>query len=248
LTTNIQPQGILVIANYGVILYANLGMDGFMPLLLSALWVTAAFPGNVFCSLFIDRLGRRTFMLVGIAGTIFCNIFEAALQAQYGSGGSKAGQRAAIFFIFLFIAFWSSCLDASQFLYVSEIWPLHIRAEGIAIGMSGLYLADVAVLIAGPIALDTIKWKFFLVFIIPSTLLWLCVFFFFPETKQRSLEDISASFGETVAVHFYGASNAEEHEYEKAITVGDIVHYDGRKATDSSDEKMGTHAEHTEIV
>lgn len=53
--------------------------------------------------------------------------------------------------------------------------------------------------------------------IIPTAVHWLNVFFLFPETKQRSLEDINAAFGEEVAVHYYGASVEEEKMYERAI-------------------------------
>lgn len=213
-----------------------------MPLLLSALWVTATFPGNVFTSLMIDRLGRRTFMLIGLAGVTVANIFEAALQAEYLGGSNKAGQRAAVFFIFLFALLWSSFLDASQFLYISEIFPMHIRAEGMALGMSGLYLADIVVLVAGPIALDQIKWKFFLVFIIPTCALWLCVYFFFPETKQRSLEDINAAFGENVAVHYFGATNEEQEEYLNAIAAGKVVRPNEEVESDKN-EDLVSHSE-----
>jgi len=37
-----------------------------------------------------------------------------------------------------------------------------------------------------------------------------------PETKGRSLEDINAQFGEQVAVHWYGATEAEKAELEQA--------------------------------
>ena len=129
------------IANYGVILYIALGMGGYMPLLLSALWVTSTFPGNILCAFFIEKVGRRPFLLTGLCGILFCLICETALQATYLSTNNKAGQNAAIFvsplaatssklailmvylqqFIFLFITpFWSTFMDASQFLYVSE--------------------------------------------------------------------------------------------------------------------------------
>ena len=56
---------------------------------------------------------------------------ETALQATYLGTGNKAGQNAAIFFIFLFITpFWSTFMDATQFLYVAEIFPTHIRSQG----------------------------------------------------------------------------------------------------------------------
>lgn len=82
--------------------------------------------------------------------------------------------------------------------------------------MSGIYLADIILLVAGPIALDKIGWKFFFVCIIPTFFNILFVYFFCPETKNRSLEDINALFGERVAIRFYGATAEEEAELEKA--------------------------------
>jgi MFS family permease len=212
-------------------------MTGYMPLLLSALWVTASFPGNVFTGLFVDKFGRRAFLLVGHAGILVTNIFETALQAQFLGTDNLAGQRAAIFFIFLFIAFWSSCLDASQFLYLSEIFPTHIRAQGMAVGMAGMYLASIILLVAGPTALDQIGWKFFLVLICPQFVFFLILYFFAPETKQRSLEDINAAFGETVAVHWFHATEAEEEEFERALQ-GDVVH-ETRGMRQAAQDKAG---------
>lgn len=224
-----QFTGVLIIANYGVLLYQSLGMKTFMPLLLSALWVTASFPGNVFTALFIDRIGRRTFMLIGISGILVSLILEAAMQAQFLGTTNTAGQKAAIFFIFLFIFFWSSFIDASQYLYLAEIFPTHIRSSGMAVGMVGLYVASIILLVAGPIALDVIKWKFFLVLIIPTALHLVNIYFFFPETKQRSLEDINAAFGEQVAVHYWHATQEEEEIYAKAMADEEARERGGKK-------------------
>ena len=49
-----------------------------------------------------------------------------------------------------------------------------------------------------------------------------------PETKGRSLEDINAQFGETVAIHYYGASEEEKKELEKAAAQDEIQHGDVR--------------------
>ena len=54
-----QFTGVIIIANYAVILFEDLGIGGYMPLLLLAIWITASFPGNVFTALFVDKLGRR---------------------------------------------------------------------------------------------------------------------------------------------------------------------------------------------
>lgn len=94
-------------------------MTGFVPLLLTSLWVTSTFPGNIFCAFFVEKFGRRKFLLIGLTGILVSLICETALQATYLGTGNRAGQNAAIFFIFLFITpFWSTFIDASQFLYV----------------------------------------------------------------------------------------------------------------------------------
>lgn len=76
---------------------------------------------------------------------------------------------------------------------------------------------EIIILVAGPIALNDIGWKFLLVLIIPTAIYWFLIYFLFPETRQQSLEDINEAFGEKVAVHYHGATEAEEQEYHKAI-------------------------------
>ena len=102
-TFHADSRSVLIIANYGVILYVSLGMGGFMPLLLSALWVTSTFPGNILCAFFVEKVGRRPFLLTGLIGILICLICETALQATYLGTDNRAGQNAAIFFIFLFM-------------------------------------------------------------------------------------------------------------------------------------------------
>jgi hypothetical protein len=88
------------------------------------------------------------------------------------------------------------------------------------------------VLVAGPIALNNITWKFYFVLIIPPTIEFICILLFFPETKvrhqklpacpstnysqQRSLEDIAEIFGDKVAVHYYQSTAEEQAQYAEA--------------------------------
>ncbi|TKA64505.1 hypothetical protein B0A49_11639 [Cryomyces minteri] len=176
--------GVLIIANYAVIIFGQLGISGYLPLLLLAIWTTVSFPGNVITALYIDRLGRRVFMLVGASGILVSLIMECVLQALYAGGTNKAGQRAAIFFIYLFIVFWSSCFDATQFLYLSEIFPTEVRGQGTALGMFNWFAAQIVILCAGPVALNNITWKFFLVLICPTALYIPVIYFFFPGDEQ----------------------------------------------------------------
>ena len=98
---NNQFTGVLIIANYGVILYIQLGMKSFWPLLLTSLWVLSTFPGNIFCAFFVERFGRRRFMLIGLSGILVSLICETAIQATYLGTNNQTALNFGVFFIFL---------------------------------------------------------------------------------------------------------------------------------------------------
>lgn len=49
-----QFLGVFVLANYGVLIYANLGLTGFTPLLLNACWTTLTIFGNTWTALYVS--------------------------------------------------------------------------------------------------------------------------------------------------------------------------------------------------
>ena len=127
----------------------------------------------------------------------------------------------------------------------AEIFPTHIRSQGTAFSMMGLYLADIIILVAGPIAFDKISWKFFFVLIVPTFFHIIFVFFMCPETKGRSLEDINAQFGEKVAIHYYGATEEEKHELEQAVVEDEMADqtHDHSHIADKVSTMVETHVE-----
>lgn len=61
-----SSTGVLVINNYQIILYNGLGVTGYMPLLLYALYATWAAVMNLVGSLVVDRTGRVRMLSLGI--------------------------------------------------------------------------------------------------------------------------------------------------------------------------------------
>ncbi|KAF2104643.1 MFS transporter [Rhizodiscina lignyota] len=207
-----QFLGIFVMTNYGVLIYASLGLSGSIPLLLNACWTTFTIIGNTWTAFFIDRFGRRTFMLIGSVGVISSVICLCALTASFLGTNNTAGLRAAVFFVFFYIFWWCFFIDATQYVYLAEIFPNHLRSQGVAFGLSGFYLASEVTLVGAPVALNAIGWKFYLVLICPSAVYIVLIYFLFPETKGRTLEEIGALFGDTHIAHqWYGISEEERH-------------------------------------
>jgi sugar porter (SP) family MFS transporter len=197
-----QFLGLTTVGIYGVLVYESLGMTGPMPLILQAIWVSISIPGNFINAILVDHVGRRALLLCGTCGILVCVVLNAILQGLYVEPQYGPGLKASVFVTFLMICFWSTCIDSTQFVYISEIFPSYIRAPGQAIGTLGLTLSNVILLVAAPIALAAIHWKFYLVNICWTVLFIATIYLCYPESTGKSIEDLSTLFGDTVVVSF----------------------------------------------
>lgn len=85
----------------------------------------------------------------------------------------------------LMVPSYASCLDASTYVYASEIWPTHLRGRGMAISTSGLFVSSLILLCAASDAFAAIGWKYYLVFLF-MTILGAVVFAIFcPEVNPN---------------------------------------------------------------
>ncbi|KAL2814141.1 general substrate transporter [Aspergillus granulosus] len=213
-----QFLGSFVLANYGVLIYASLGLTGSIPLLLNACWTSFTLIGNTWTALYVDRFGRRRFLLIGATGCTISIIFLCALTAEYLDTTNTPALRVAVFFIFFYIFFWSFFVDATQFAYISEIFPNHLRSQGVALGLGCFYLSSEVTLVAAPVALDEIGWRFYLVLIVPSSIYIAVIWFVFPETKGMTLEEMGRIFGDHVDIAAAGFERSSSEEEEKRGT------------------------------
>jgi hypothetical protein len=55
-------------------------------------------------------------------------VFEAVLQRYYLGSRYAAGTNAAVAFFFLFIFVYGCTVDCAAYIYISEIWPTHLRS------------------------------------------------------------------------------------------------------------------------
>ena len=119
----------------------------------------------------------------------------------------------AIFFLFGHIFFCATCNDATTYIYASEIFPTHLRAKGLSVSLAGLFLASLAFTQGASNAFAAIGWKYYLIFLILSAIMVGIIYFFFPETKGLSLEEMSRVFGDPVAID-EGSSGGSAEEIE----------------------------------
>jgi MFS family permease len=111
----------------------------------------------------MDHVGRKPLMLLGVGGCCACLIVEAAIVATYAD---KAALGAGVAMFYLFLAVYSMGVDVAGVVFYSELFPNHIRAEGVCLSMATVALTDLVYLQAITTAFANIGWRFYLVFII----------------------------------------------------------------------------------
>ncbi|EJU04808.1 general substrate transporter [Dacryopinax primogenitus] len=196
-----QTTGAMVVYNYIVLLYEDLGYTGATVLMLGAGYVTVAAAANFLASFIMDYLGRCSILsseVIGLSGCMLSLACESAMTAQYAGTSNKAGNAWGVVFIFIFIFFYAGGIDATSYVYCSEIFPTHIRSQGMAFSMLGTFLSTVAYLDAAPTALARIGWWYYVFFICMTAVNIGVMWWVFPETKGLSLEEINGTFGDEV--------------------------------------------------
>ncbi|KAL2406535.1 MFS-type transporter criB [Exophiala dermatitidis] len=202
-TAIIQCSGVLVINNYGPSLYKQLNFSPVKQLLYPAAWLTFAAGLNAVAMLLVDRFPRNKYMAFGVLGCMAALIVEAALVANFVPSDNHSALQAAVAMFFAFQIFYSLCLDGTQFSYLGEVFPTHLRAKGVCLGVSMISFMNIIWLQSAPTAFENIGWKFYLAFIIPGTIGAIAMWIWFPDTNGLPLEEVAAIFGDADEVAIY---------------------------------------------
>lgn len=240
-----------------------MGLYGSIPLLLYSVYTTWASSLNLFSSLIVDRFGRIRLLLIGFCGCICMLICFTAMVATFSGSTNRVGNGFGVLFLFLFVTFYASCIDAVSYIYCSEIFPTNTRAQGFAASIFGLFAMtlseypfeiyqqahrsltqDLVYTEPASTAFANIGWKYYLVFIIVPAV-GLPLIWRFPETKGLTLEEIAALFGDKVALDLSHLTVEEKMKLDAEIRA-----QDGKMAIDmqDSDELKNTRVECTESL
>jgi MFS transporter, SP family, arabinose:H+ symporter len=137
----------------------------------------------------IDRLGRKTLLLIGSVGTAACLAAVASifLWSRY--------QNLLVWFLIGFIAFFAFSQGAVIWVYLSEVFPNRVRASGQSLGSFSHWFMNA--LISGLFPLLAVKSGGypFVFFSAMMVLQFFVVLFFYPETKGVSLEEMQRKLG-----------------------------------------------------
>ncbi|KAF9885288.1 hypothetical protein FE257_013089 [Aspergillus nanangensis] len=191
--------GVNVIQYYQTILYKSLGIEPHTILALAAVYGTIAFVTNCLTTKFLtDQWGRRKMILAGLAGVVLIEIYSAVMQHVFQNTDNRVGKGFSILGIYLFVVTYYGMLNSTTWLYGAEVLPIALRSKVMGLAAASHFIVNVAVTEAGPSAFANIHENYYYVFVACSTFFLVIAWFYFPETKQKTLEEIAASFGDKV--------------------------------------------------
>ncbi|KAI1470034.1 general substrate transporter [Daldinia caldariorum] len=186
-----QISGINLITYYAPVIYSGLGMNDFMARLLAAINGTEYFLASWPAVFLVERVGRRKLMLFGAAGQA---ISMAILAGVNSAPDNKAAQGVAIAFLFVFNTFFAVGWLGMTWLYPAEITTLRTRAPANALSTSSNWIFNFLVVMITPIAFNNIRYQTYIIFAVINAFMVPSVYFFFPETAYRSLEEMDSIF------------------------------------------------------
>ena len=189
-----QFGGINTLMYYSAMVLKDVGFESSYAAV--ALSVPLAFTNAMFTfvALFtIDKYGRRATCLASLAGCFASISAVVALAFVPQSALTEKGQAVAFFcFLTMYLMFFAPGIGPIPWLISSEIFPTQYRSAGMAIGAMVNWLSNAVVSQIFPMLIGSmgVGWAFLF---IDGFLLFALIFVFFllPETKGKTLEEIS---------------------------------------------------------
>ncbi|KAK4151720.1 general substrate transporter [Chaetomidium leptoderma] len=211
--------------------------------------------------LWMDRWGRRPTLLVGAALMCLWLTINAILFALYSRtpypgeftsaaesmAVSGAPAKAIIASTYLFVASFAPTWGPVSWTYPPELYPLRLRGKAVALATSANWAFNFALAYFVPPAFASITWKVYVIFAVFCACMFIHAFFCFPETANKTLEEVENIFDDrkpgafkyigTPAWRTKNNRAAMVHQEHQGTTFSDSEH--GHEVPDVQQEVLG---------
>lgn len=240
-----QLSGMNVMMYYIVYVFEGAGLTGRRGnLIADSVQYVLNVAFTVPAILYIDKWGRRPLLIIGstLMGFFLCLV--GGLQGRYGAWGEVNGSRvwvitghdaatkAIIVCSYFFVCSFAITMGPVSWTYPAEIFPMKVRAKAVALSTATNWLFNFALAWAVPPGLSTIAWKTYFVFATFNFAAAIHFVFCFPETAQRTLEEIEEVFAQG---HVFSAWAISRDVGKRNLE--DVV--GKKKAVDEKDASLG---------
>ncbi|KAJ4144273.1 hypothetical protein LMH87_003163 [Akanthomyces muscarius] len=193
-----QMCGINLISMYATTIFEQyLHMSPTKSRILAAAMAMTQPFGGYLAFFTIDRLGRRFLMLASAAGM---SVAMAMLAGTTSATTNSAALVVAVICLFAFQFIYTVGYSGLTFLYATEVAPLQLRAAISAVSTTAVWIFNFLLAEVTPVGFNTISYRYYIIFAVLNASIVPMVFFFYPETSGRSLEEIDEIFMQSKSI------------------------------------------------
>lgn len=178
-----QITGINSVIYYAPTIFQKIGIAKVSASLLATIGIGVVnVIATIFAMLWVDRFGRRRLLLIGLIG------MAASLFLFVGSYGN---QILSVLSLLSYVVFFAVSLGPITMILISEIFPLQIRGKAVSYGFFMIWFFNYVVTSSflSVVEVLTVRgvYGLFSIFCLAGLAF---VYFFAPETKGKTLEEI----------------------------------------------------------
>lgn len=158
--------GITAVTAYSPVLLRAAGYSTLTQNGLAGGLNTVGIVGTIISAHIVDRLGRRSCLMIGCFGLFVVNLIAASLYEASRSQLQKADKfaPAAVAKLFLFNLIYASTWGTVAFLILTEIWSSNRRAQGNGFGITGWAIGVGMAVLVNPIMFDKLENRTYFLF------------------------------------------------------------------------------------
>ncbi|KAF7596952.1 hypothetical protein BBP40_011318 [Aspergillus hancockii] len=213
-----QLTGMNVMMYYITYVFAMAGYSGDSNLLASSIQYIINVLMTLPALIWLDKWGRRPTLLIGatlMATFMYANGAIMAVHGEVVPGGIDgvaqqsmklhgAAAKGLIACTYLFVASYAPTWGPVSWTYPPELYPMRLRGKGVALSTSGNWAFNTALGLFTPPAFANIRWQTYIIFGVFNTVMLIHVYFFFPETAGKTLEETEAMFEDPEGIKYVG--------------------------------------------
>jgi sugar porter (SP) family MFS transporter len=183
-----QLTGINSIMYYGQIVLKESGFSESGALIANVAPGVIAVVGGIIALAMMDRLDRRRTFIIGLTLTTICHVLIGVASMALPVG-SPIRPFVILFLVVAFVGSMQTFLNVAVWVYLSEVFPLHMRGFGIGVAVFALWVTNGFLSLYFPSLVQAtgITGTFFL-FAAVGALALVFVVTQVPETRGRTLE------------------------------------------------------------
>ncbi|CAI6244419.1 unnamed protein product [Periconia digitata] len=175
-------------------IFMSLGIERKLTLMIGGIESTLKIGCTVIDTWLVDRYGRRVTLVASCFIMSLALLLNGSLPIAYPNNTNHVADYVCIIFIFIYTFGYSVGFGPAAWLYGAEIFPTNFRARGLNIAASASSIGSVISSQTWPIGMNNIGSKTHFIFMSTNFVSAFVIWFLYPETTSRTLEDMEALF------------------------------------------------------